>query len=209
MSILKPLFSCLGRWAHIFVNHAVVCRLKDARHMFYSGWVCREFASCGKDATFWGFSRLSGARYIHLGRGVMVGRRVVWEVFDSYQGARFTPSMSMGDGSSFGDEGHISCVNRVQIGNGVRIGRKVFITDNSHGASDRSLLDTPPNLRPLVSKGPVIIEDNAWIGEMTCIMPGVTIGRGAIVGAGSVVTHDVPPYCLAAGNPAKVIRTMV
>ncbi|MBR4243334.1 MAG: hypothetical protein IKR98_05525 [Bacteroidaceae bacterium] len=68
------------------------------------------------------------------------------------------------------------------------------------------MLDTPANLRPIVSKGPVVIEDNVWIGEMACIMPGVTIGRGAIVGANAVVTHDVPPYTLVAGNPARIIK---
>ena len=131
---------------------------------------------------------------------------MVWEVFDEFHAQTFAPSLSFGDGSSFGDGGHISCINRVVIGNGVRIGRKVFITDNSHGASERALLDTAPNLRPLVSKGPVVIEDCAWIGEMACIMPGVTIGRGAIVGANAVVTHDVPPYTLVAGNPARIVK---
>lgn len=106
------------------------------------------------------------------------------------------------------DHGHISCVNKVVIGNNVRMGKKVFITDNAHGASERSLLDIRPNLRPLYSKGPVIIEDNVWIGEMVCIMPGVTIGHGSIIGANAVVTKDVPPYCVVGGNPAKIIKQL-
>ena len=65
-----------------------------------------------------------------------------------------------------------------------------------------------PNLRSLSSKGPVIIEDNVWIGTKASIMPGVRIGKGAIIAANSVVTHDIPPYCVAAGIPAKVIKVV-
>jgi acetyltransferase-like isoleucine patch superfamily enzyme len=176
------------------------------RKRFYSEWIKYAFHSCGKKCDFWGFSSLCGARYIDLGNNLYVGNDVVWEVYDEFRGRHFTPSLSFGDGSSFGDGGHISCVNRIAIGNGVRIGRKVFITDNGHGSFSREQLDTPANLRPLVSKGPVIIEDNVWIGEMSCILPGVTIGRGAIVGANSVVTHDVPPYTMVAGSPARIIK---
>ena len=52
----------------------------------------------------------------------------------------------------------------------------------------------------------VIIDDNVWIGEMTCILPGVSIGKGSIIGSNSVVTKDIPAYCMAAGNPAVVIK---
>ncbi len=63
-----------------------------------------------------------------------------------------------------------------------------------------------PIHRPLVVKGPIVIEDNVWIGERVCILSGVNIGKGAIIAANSVVTHDVPEYCVAAGSPAKVIK---
>ncbi len=53
---------------------------------------------------------------------------------------------------------------------------------------------------------PIVIQDDVWIGERAIILPGVTIGRGAIVGAGAVVTNDVPDYAVVAGNPAKVVR---
>lgn len=129
-------------------------------------------------------------------------------MYDSYMGDSFTPVFKMGNNSSFGDNGHISCINSVIIGNDVRIGRKVFITDNSHGVSNRSLMDMRPNLRPLYSKGSVVIEDCVWIGEMVCIMPGVTIGRGSIIGANAVVTKDIPPYCVAGGNPAHIIKDL-
>ncbi len=55
---------------------------------------------------------------------------------------------------------------------------------------------------------PIWIQDNVWIGFDACILPGVTIGEGAIVGARSVVTQDVPPYTVVAGNPARVVRQL-
>ncbi len=55
---------------------------------------------------------------------------------------------------------------------------------------------------------PITIKDYAWISYNVSILKGVTIGKGAIIGAGTVVTHDIPDFCIAAGNPAKIIRTL-
>ena len=208
MNFFNRLIIFIGQISSLVVRPWLVNKVKAFGNLFYIGWIRYEFGSCGKRCTFDGFALLRGTKDIHLGSDLYIGRDVVWELYREFLGDKFTPRMEMGDGSSFGDGGHITCINRVSIGRGVRIGRKVFITDNAHGASERALLDRPANFRPLVSKGPVIIEDYAWIGEMACIMPGVTIGHGAIVGAGAVVTHDVPAYTLAAGNPARIIKTI-
>ena len=66
----------------------------------------------------------------------------------------------------------------------------------------------PPINRPLFSKGPVVIEDNVWIGDKATILSGVTIGMGAIVGANSVITKDIPAYAVVAGSPAKIIKML-
>lgn len=172
----------------------------------YSGWVRYEFRSCGRHCFFGRFLALQGAKYVDIADHVTMGRGLVLEVFDRYGEQRFTPGVTIGNYVNIGDYSHLTCINGITIGDNVRMGRKIFITDNAHGASERALLDTRPNIRPLASKGPVVIEENVWIGEMACIMPGVTIGRGAIIGANAVVTHDVPPYTLVAGNPARVIK---
>lgn len=176
----------------------------------YSSWVKRMFNYCGRDCKFGYFTMLIGAKYINIGDNMTIGEGVVIEVYDQYPitGQLFSPSVIWGKNCSFGDMSHLTCINSVKIGNGVRCGRKVFITDNAHGASERALLDMQPNVRPLYSKGEVIIEDNVWIGEMACIMPGVRIGKGAIVGANAVVTHDVPAYCVVGGNPARIIKQL-
>ena len=83
-----------------------------------------------------------------------------------------------------------------------------MITDNSHGVSTSKMMDISPAKRLLYSKGPVIIDDNVWIGEKASIMPGVHIGECAIIAANAVVTKDIPAYSVAAGIPAKVVRTI-
>ena len=172
----------------------------------YSEWIKYEFRSCGKGCYFGKFISLLGGKHVDIADHVTMGRGLVFEVFDQYQDQHFTPNVKIGNYVNIGDHSHLTCINGIIIKDNVRMGRKVFITDNAHGASERSLLDMRPNTRPLASKGPVVIEENVWIGEMVCIMPGVTIGRGAIIGANAVVTHDVPPYTLVAGNPARIIK---
>ena len=174
----------------------------------YSEWVKYEFRSCGEACHFGKFQQLRGGKYVEIADHVTMGNGVVLEVFDEYQTQHFTPNLRIGSYVNIGDHSHLSCINGITIKDNVRMGRKVFITDNAHGVSEGSLLDMRPNIRPLASKGPIVIEENVWIGEMVCILPGVTIGRGAIIGANAVVTHDVPAYSLVAGNPARVIRQM-
>lgn len=193
---------------HKVINYNTF-RFWDQKKMsFYSLWISHEFGCCGKECSFKGFALLVNPHYAYIGNNVVMGGEIVLEIYDNYQGVSFSPKFEIGNDSSFGDNGHISCINQVKIGNNVRIGRKVFITDNAHGTSSRDLMDIRPNLRPLSSKGPVIIEDCVWIGEMVCILPGVTIGRGSIVGANAVVTKDIPPYCVVGGNPARIIKDL-
>jgi len=177
---------------------------------FYTNKVRCNIDDCGENCSFGKFSSLKGTQYMHIGYNVRIGENVVLEAWDYYPftGQRFVPNFYIGNGSSIGDDSHIACINSIKIGNGVRMGRKIFITDHSHGKSNKELFDIAPNLRPLYSKGAVIIEDNVWIGEMACILPCVTVGYGAVIGANAVVTKDVPPYTVVAGNPAKIIKRL-
>lgn len=183
-------------------------KLAERWNRLYSFYISLQFSQCGNKCHFGKFRLLREPNNIIIGDGVYIGSNVVIELYSSYFKQIFTPHLKIGNNSCLGDDGHITCINRIIIGDNVRMGRKVFITDNSHGASVRELLDIRPNLRPLYSKGPVIIEDNVWVGEMVCIMPGVTIGYGSILGANSVITHDVPPYCVVGGNPARILKNL-
>ena len=86
---------------------------------------------------------------------------------------------------------------------------KIYISDCSHGSysgdENDSHPDSIPHDRPLSSK-PVAIEDNVWLGEFVSVLPGVTIGKGSIVGANSVVSKSLPPYVIAVGTSAKPIK---
>lgn len=107
------------------------------------------------------------------------------------------------------DHVHIAVLNRVEIGDDCLIASRVFISDHNHGRFDGSSLEDVPSIPPVkrpLSSNPVCIGNKVWIGQNVCVLPGVSIGDGAVIGAGSVVTHDVPANCVAAGNPARVIR---
>lgn len=91
---------------------------------------------------------------------------------------------------------------RVYIGRGVLFGPNVVIMDCDGHPADRTLPDTCEHAR----MAPVTIEDHAWIGFGATIMKGVTIGHHAVVAAHAVVTKSVPPHCVVAGNPARIIK---
>ena len=81
----------------------------------------------------------------------------------------------------------------------------VLISDNAHGnCRDQKQLLMRPDDRPLYSKGAIFIGENVWIGEKAAILSGVHVGDGAVIGANSVVTHDVPAFSIVAGCPAKI-----
>ena len=101
---------------------------------------------------------------------------------------------------------HIGAFNKIIIEDGVLIGSHVLIIDHNHG--DAKDITNAPNERTLVSKGVVHICKNVWIGENCCILPNVTIGCNSIVGAGTIVTHDIPANSLVVGNPAKIVKNL-
>jgi acetyltransferase-like isoleucine patch superfamily enzyme len=93
---------------------------------------------------------------------------------------------------------------------GIQIGRSVLIAGNCYIGGSRYITDrlnVPMIDQGIYSKGPVIIEDDCWLGAGVTILDGVHIGKGSIVGAGAVVTKDLPDYSVAVGTPAGVIRT--
>ncbi len=93
---------------------------------------------------------------------------------------------------------------------GVTIGDRVYLSPNVHMYSSNHVFDNPDVCfidQGVTTKG-IVIEDECWIGAMVVILDGVTLGKGCVIAAGAVVTEDVPPHCLAAGVPARVIRDL-
>ena len=150
--------------------------------------------------------QLMGEQYITIGKNSKINKGVILTAWDKYGEQTFTPTIKIGKNCNIGEYAHITACKEIIIGNNVLTGRRIYISDNAHGNSSKEEIDIPPIKRPLHIKGSVIIEDNVWIGERACIMSGVHIGKGAIIAANAVVTHDIPSACIAGGVPAKIIK---
>lgn len=100
------------------------------------------------------------------------------------------------------DSTYIMAHQRIEIGKNVKIAAFCFICDFNHKYGDRKLAIAEQGYETK----PVVIGDNVWIGTHSIILPGVTIGRGSVIGAGSIVTRNVPANSIAVGNPAKIIK---
>jgi lipopolysaccharide O-acetyltransferase len=150
---------------------------------------------------------IRGRRWISIGPAFTTGPGLRLDAFPSDSAAG--PVLTIGRDVQVNDYVHIAAVKSVTIGDRVLIASKVFISDHNHGsykgATGQSHPAQPPASRTL-HVAPVLIDDDVWIGEFVSILPGVHIGRGSVIGAQSVVTRDVPPGCVAVGNPARVIR---
>lgn len=148
----------------------------------------------------------SSYRYFSIGRWVRgglahlflksCGKRVNIERL-----AVISSSVSIGDDSGIGYRARI--LGEVFIGNDVMMGPDVLIMTRNHRFDSTKI---PMRIQGFSEERPVTIEDDVWIGDSCIILPGVTIGRGSIVGAGSVVTKNVEPFSIVGGNPAKLIR---
>jgi len=110
--------------------------------------------------------------------------------------------ITIGDWVYIGPGARMSGSGGLTIGNNVAIGPDVTILTSNHRTDDPDWLPFGPE----VDRKAVVIEDHVWIGTRVVVLPGVTIGTGAVVAAGSVVTKDVPPCAIVAGNPAGIVR---
>jgi acetyltransferase-like isoleucine patch superfamily enzyme len=149
---------------------------------------------------------LYGEEYIELGEGCIIGPYcslsagvMPGHVIDH------SPVVTIGDRVLIGKGSGIVGHHTVEIGDDVFTGHHVYITDANHGYEDTSL----PIGKQFAAPRPVRIGSGSWLGHGTVVLPGADIGRNVAVGAGSVVTGTLPDFCVAVGNPARVIRRFV
>lgn len=199
--ILNMVGGFLGKWDSTWLAiHLRGTKITIRSQRFATRLGNRNVYVCGEMTTI-------GEDYISIGDHSRIERGCAITAWDyTPDGEKHTPSIIIGEGCSFGECNHISAINRIEIGNHVLTGRWVTIVDNNHGDTSMDSLRVEPVMRKVLSKGPVIIGDNVWIGDKATILPGVTIGEGAVVAANSVVTKDVPAYSIVAGNPARVVK---
>jgi acetyltransferase-like isoleucine patch superfamily enzyme len=144
--------------------------------------------------------------YIEIGADFRALERFRIEAIDCFGNQNFLPSIKIGNNVNFNTDIHIGCINSITIGDNCLFASRIFISDHNHGETTEQMLKVSPMERPLVSKGPIVIKNNVWVGEGVTIMANVTIGENSIIAANAVVTKDVPPNCIAAGIPAKIIK---
>lgn len=167
------------------------------------------FGSIGSNSNFGHLNQIVGGGNIFIGEHVWIGEGTCLAAWDSYGQQTFTPRIDIHDNAIIGPFAHITAIDHITIGKGTLTGKYITITDNSHGCYETAdnVIGRPAE-RPLFSKGPVSIGENVWIGDKAVILPGVTIGDYAVIGANAVVTKDVPPFCVAGGNPARIIKSI-
>lgn len=158
---------------------------------------------------------MPGRKYLKIGKDNIIGGRFIFESDEGY--------VSVGEHSYIGDSSFI-CRSGIEIGNNVTIAWGGYIYDHdSHSLNYQErrndIEDELYDIRTgnnfilhkkwrTVNSKPIKICDDAWIGMNVIILKGVTVGEGAIVGAGSVVTKDVPAWTVVAGNPAQIVKRL-
>jgi maltose O-acetyltransferase len=148
--------------------------------------------------TFWPAGIIFSVLRIYLLRGMGCKIGKMCEI-ESHVDVGLRPSSVVGDYCQINKR---VILRNAQIGDFVMIASGAALLDRQHIFSRHDI----PMMKQGKIRKKVVIEDDVWIGQNTIIMPGIKIGKGAIVGAGAVVTKDVPPYAIVGGVPAKIIK---
>lgn len=166
------------------------------RHSHGTGrFSASDLAACGAGCVFEEGALVFHPERVWLGAGVYLGHQAILKGYHAGE-------LRIGDGTWIGQQCFLHAAGDLSIGQNVGIGPGVRILTSTHREAGR---DTPILHAPLTF-APVCIEDDADLGVGAIVLPGVTVGRGAQVGAGAVVTKDVPAYAVVAGNPARILR---
>jgi maltose O-acetyltransferase len=173
---------------------SIVSKIADFGHIINAQLRLRGKAKAPFSVRLHGRIHLSGCGEIVLGEGVSFVGTVVPIELATYASGR----IEIGDHTFINYGSSLAARASVKIGSYCHLGHYTFVMDNDqHDVVKR--MELPQSY-------PVVIEDHVWIGSKAVILPGVHIGSRAVIGAGSIVTKDIPPQCVAAGNPARVVR---
>ncbi len=178
----------------------------------FETWCIRYYllgrvGEAGRNISIGEHTQFYGSAHIRLGDNVILANRVTLRALTHYPWTQppqtFSPQIDIQRGAFINNGCQISCANKVVIGEEVMLAENCFVADNNHGFSDpdRSIRE-----QPLTVGGEVHIDEGAWLGANVCVLGAVHIGKHCVIGANAVVTRDIPPYSLAVGAPAKVIK---
>lgn len=203
INLLFKLFCLIQRFLYSYKLHYNIRHYIDKLRSF---WLSSMFKECHSTVLFRKESFIEGAEHISIGQSTHFSEHLYLTAWLKYSKTDDV-MISIGKKCDFGAFNHITAINKIIIGDNCLTGKWVTISDNNHGTTSLDDLCLPPIERKVVSKGPIIIGNNVWIGDKATILGGVTIGDGAVVAANSVITKDIPAYSVVVGNPARVIKT--
>ncbi len=163
-----------------------------------------RFAAWGRGSRIEHSTKLIAPQLVRVGDNVLICEHTWLNACDDRSDG--APTLSIADGAYIGRFAHINAWRDVRIGRDVLIADRVFISDCSHNFDD---LGKPIARQGDSFIGAVHLLDGCWIGTGACILPGVTVGRNAVVGANSVVSSNVDDFAVVAGAPARQIKTIV
>lgn len=193
-----------------------ICRLfffllkkyEKLKAKMFSVWCQHQMRSHGEHIQIHPSSSVLSLERISIGNNFNTGPMLRLRAYTDFGNHKYDATITIGNNFYAGDNCAIMAVGHIIIGNNVTLASRVTVIDHSHGIGDYSDMKEPVMERNLGVKGPIIIEDNVWLCEGVVILSNVKIGENAIIGANSVVTHDIPANSIAVGIPAKVIRTI-
>jgi len=159
-----------------------------------------QFKHFGKKSRIDKPLRIEGKRFIEIEDHVYV-QPYTWLACQPLTCCN-NPTLKLGEGTVVGNFNHIYATQSIVIENYVLTADKVYISDNLHGYDNPEI---PIVQQPIKQIGEVRIGEGSWLGENVCVI-GASIGKHCTIGANSVVTHDIPDYCVAVGAPARVIK---
>jgi len=162
-------------------------------HIIYK----QKFGTIGHKSTLLSPLQLDSTSSVFLGNRVYINHGA-WLMGN----AEKEQTLTIDDGTVIGHFAHIIAMHSIHIGRNVLIADKVFISDCTHEYADPNI---PITQQPIRLLNPVLIGEGSWLGENVCVL-GASVGKHCVIGANSVVTKDVPDYCVAAGNPARIIK---
>lgn len=166
---------------------------------------CLSFIVCKKNkvsytkGAYWGYN----AKVVNLGGYLIFGQKIIIRPGTILFTKENLSKLILDDYVEIGRNSTISARNKVEIKKHVITGPNVFISDSDHKYEN---IDLPISQQGGESKGEVFIDEGSWIGTNCVIIGNVHIGKHCIIGANTVVTKDIPDYCVAAGVPARIIK---
>lgn len=197
--IIRPFF-IIKRMSVVNIIKRIIAKLKYGGAMIY--WR-KKLGGIGEKWNKGKHVTIQNPQCVFFGNNVGIGKYTYFLPRTEYEGEKYSPKITVGDGTWIGIRNSFAAIHGITIGKNVLFAGYVHVTDHSHGYED---INIPIAKQPLISKGPVVIEENCWIGFNSEILSGVHIGRNSVVAAHAVVTKDVPPYSIVAGNPARIVK---